>query len=88
MIKTYYRENATRDNVSHQIYRQIIYHKSIVSLSNMYYLNKKICMCESPISSLLDQKKISPPFGNIKKEEGGSLMNQGWGGGGGNTEHR
>ena len=42
----------------------------------MYDLNKKICMCESPISSLLDPK-ISPPFGNIKNEERGSVMNQG-----------
>ena len=38
--------------------------------------DKKICMCESPISSLLDLK-TSPPFGNIKKKERGSIINQG-----------
>ena len=44
-------------------------------MSNMLDLNKKICMCESPIFSFLDPK-ISFLFGNIKKEERGSLMNQ------------
>ena len=42
---------------------------------------------ESPISTLLNPK-ISPPFGNIKKKERGSPMNQGQGDGGGNTKHR
>ena len=36
----------------------------------MYDPNKKICMCESLISSLQDPK-ISSPFGNIKKEKRG-----------------
>ena len=42
----------------------------------MCTIQKKKCMCESPISSLLDPK-ISPHFGNIKNEERGSPMNQG-----------
>ena len=60
------RENLQQENnVSHQIYRHIIYHKSNVSINTSYvqYVRSKkmICMYESSISSLLDLK-ISPPL--------------------------